>query len=84
VLPRPERDLRGQLQRHLLRSAAALLVVAGPRVIDEDSSHGARRHGEEVGAILPLNAIEVDETEIRLVDEGSRLQGMPVALASQA
>ena len=77
------RYLHRQLQRDFGRSSASLVVVPGASVIDEDPPHRARRHREEVGAILPLDAIEVDEPEVRLVDERCRLQCVTSALMSQ-
>ena len=44
------------------------------RVVDEDAPHHRRRHREEVGAVAPLEAIDIDQPQIRFVDERRGLQ----------
>ena len=42
------------------RAAAAFVGGARPGRVDEDAPHDARGHGEKVGAILPVDARDVD------------------------
>ena len=51
------------------RAAAALLRVARHRVVDQDVTHRARRHREEMRAVLPRDVIQANELEVRLVRE---------------
>jgi hypothetical protein len=52
-------------------------------VVDEDAPHHLGRHSEEVRAILPIGVSLIDESEVRLVDQGRRLQDVPGALVLQ-
>ena len=49
------------------------------RDIHEDAAHQARRHGEEVRAVLPAHAVQVHQPQVRLVDEGRGLQRVACA-----
>ena len=62
------------VQGHFLRAAATFLVVPRARVIHQDPPHQSRRHREKVRAVLPLDSVDIDQPEIRLVDERRRLQ----------
>ena len=64
-------------------AAAPLLGVAGPRVVDQDPAHGLGGDREEVAAVLPGDARLVDEAEIRLVDDGRRLERVARALSPE-
>ena len=83
VLLQRLRHVHRQFQGHLAHASATLVVVTRARMIDEDTPHRARRHGEEVGPILPLHAIELDQPEVRLVDERGRLQRVAVTFVAQ-
>ena len=77
-------DRRRRRRRHRARHAATSaprLSVVAPRVLHEDTAHGLRRDGKEVGAILPLHARVVDQAQVRFVDEGRGLEAVPGALA---
>ena len=74
-------DDRHVLERHVLDAAAALDVVT-PRVVHEDATHDLRRHGKEVGAILPLHARVVRQAHVGFVHQGGGLQAVPWALAT--
>ena len=66
-----------------LRSARiALLVALGARGIHQNAPHEARGHREEVHAILPLDLLDFDQPEIRLVDERRGLKRMPDAFVA--
>jgi hypothetical protein len=45
-----------------------------PRHIDEDMAHHLRRDAEKMRAVLPLHLLPFNQTQIRLIDEGGRLQ----------
>ena len=53
-------------------------------MIDEDTAHDAGRHGEKMGAVLPVDVRRVDEPQIRLVDECCCLEAVTGALAGHA
>ena len=42
------------------------------------------RDREEVGAVLPLDVLPVDQAQVRLVDERGRLEDVPGTLAGHA
>ena len=63
------------------RAAAALLIRPGAREIDQDASHQPRGHGEEMRAVLPVDAAAFDETQIDLVDERGRLEAVPALVS---
>jgi hypothetical protein len=52
-------------------------------VIDEDATHHLRRHAEEVGAILPDHALLSNQAQIRLMNQGRRLQRVARMLLTQ-
>ena len=62
------------VERNMLRATTALLRSALLRVIDEDPTHGARRDGEEMRAILPIDRSGRREAQIGLVNECRRAQ----------
>ena len=61
----------------------ALLGLVASGVGDEHLTHGPRGQRQEVGPVLPLHALTVDQLEIRLVDEGRRGERMARRLAAQ-
>ena len=63
------------LQRHLLYIAAALLAPSPPSVIDDHLTHRAGGDREEVIAVVPRRSGLIDELQVRLVDEASRIEG---------
>jgi len=65
-----------------MRPAAKGRLYGGRHVvIDENPPHHPRRHGEEVGAILPLHPLQVDEAQVALVDQRRGLQRVVLTLA---
>src|SRR5262249_8389767 len=65
--------------------AAALPPALPARVLDEDTTHGLGRSGKEVAAALPVALLGVaNKAEIRLVNEGRGLEGVPGRLVGQA
>ena len=58
--------------------------VPAARMVDENAAHRLGRHGKEVGAVLPVHALVVDEPHVGFVDERRRLQAVAGALTSQA
>jgi len=65
-------------------ATAALIGFEAPGVGNEHLPHRSRCQGEKVGSVLPLHALDVDQLEIRLVDEGRRREGMARPLPAQA
>jgi hypothetical protein len=49
--------------------------------IHEDSSHQLRGQAEELGAILPLDLTDIDQPEIRLINQSRGLQRMTGTLS---
>jgi hypothetical protein len=50
------------------------------RTLDEDPAHGEGCGGEKVSAAVPFRGVlAADEPEVRLVDEGGGLEGLPGA-----
>jgi len=45
-------------------------------VIDQDPAHDLRGDAKEMRAILPIALALIDEPDVRLVNEGRRLQGV--------
>jgi hypothetical protein len=56
------------------------LTFVAPRVVHEDATHDLRRHGKEVGAILPLHAGVVGQAHEGLVHQCGGLQAVGRAL----
>ena len=50
-------------------------------VIDQDPAHDLRRDTKEMRSILPIDLALVDEPDVRLMNEGRRLQGVVGPLA---
>ena len=62
-------------------AAATLGPGARPGLVDEDVAHDLRRHGEEVRAILPADALPVHQPQVGLIDERRRLKDVSGPLA---
>ncbi len=75
-----ERFIEGNLHG----SSAALLIISRAREIGEDAAHHARRNREEVGAILPVDRVDVDQAKVDLVDQGCSLQSVTGPLSGHA
>ena len=60
--------------------AAAFSRLPRAGVIDQDAPHQPGGHREEVGAVLPFHLADVDQAQVRLVDERGRLERVPGAL----
>ena len=43
------------------------LRIAPPRVVDEDAAHGLRRCRHEMGAVLPVHALVIDQPQVGFV-----------------
>jgi hypothetical protein len=57
--------------------------VAAARVIDQNPSHDLRSDAEEMCPVLPIDVTLVDDAQIYLVHERSRLQGVADSLPSK-
>ncbi len=64
--------------------AATLLIVLGTREVDKDAAHQPGGHRQKVRAVLPVDALHVDETQIGFVHQRRRLQAVTGALAGHA
>jgi hypothetical protein len=62
------------LERYLLGAVAALARGLTPGVIDQNAPHHPGRDAEEMRTMLPIDGALFDEAEVRLVDQGGRLQ----------
>ena len=60
---------------------APRFAIVATRVVDEDAAHGLRRCRHEMGAVLPVHALVVDQPQVGFVDQGRRLQAVAGALA---
>jgi hypothetical protein len=60
----------------MLDRVSALVHGLGAGATDENSAHDVGADGEEVGAILPLDILHVDEAQKGFVDEGGGLKGV--------
>ena len=69
------------VERDPLERAAALLILSRAGEVDEHPAHQAGGHREEVGAILPLDAADIDQPEVDLVDERGGLEHVVGTLA---
>src|SRR5215207_9620442 len=58
------------VERDFESVAAALLVAATARVVNQDAAHRLGCDGEEVYAILPLYLLVAGETQVGLVHQG--------------
>jgi hypothetical protein len=53
---------------------------SGAGGIDQHAAHDPGCHGKEVLSVVPLDALDVDESQIGLVDEGGWLERVSTAL----
>jgi hypothetical protein len=56
--------------------SAPLLIATSASDIDENPPHDAGRHRKEMRAILPLHVTDIDELQVRLVDQSGCLKGV--------
>jgi hypothetical protein len=64
--------------------AAAPLTAAPPRVFDQHAAHRFRGSREEMAAAVPvLSLLDIDQPDVRLVDQGRRLERLAGLLLSQ-
>jgi hypothetical protein len=54
-------------QRHLKRPAAAFLSGPRPRELDKDAPHEPGDHRKKVRAILPVDMLDIQQAQVRLV-----------------
>ena len=64
-----------------MKRAASLLIVSGSSEIHQHAAHQASGHREEVRAILPLDATDINQPDVDLVDEGRGLEDVVRTLA---
>jgi hypothetical protein len=53
-------------------------------LVNQDPAHHLGRQREEVRAILPISLTLVDQSQVRFVDQGRRLERVPWPLAPEA
>ena len=56
---------------------------SAPGVVDQDAADELRGRSEEVGPVVPGQRVLSHELQERFVDEGSRLEGVVVPLATE-
>ena len=66
------------------RAATPLLIVLRARHIHQNATHESRRHRQKVRAILPVDVLSVDQTQVSLVHQRRRLQAVTGPLTSHA
>ena len=64
----------GVVQRDRQAASAPLLAQLVASLVDENPPHQLGSHREEVPAVLPVDLALPEKAEIRLVDDGGRLQ----------
>src|SRR5438132_2148114 len=64
---------------HLL--PAAFREVALTRIVDKNLPHELRSNAEEVSAILPVDILLTDQTQVSLIDQRGRLQRVAHSLS---
>jgi hypothetical protein len=75
---------RPVIQVEALPPAAVPEPVLASSVLDQDAAHGLGRGGEEVASAIPrLLRVRSNKPQVRLVDEGGRLQRLPGLLRRQ-
>ena len=74
-------DVLGFIHGHTAHTLAPLVRAMTTSVVHEDAAHDLRRDTKEVRAILPIDLALVNEPDVRLMDQGRRLQGVVGALA---
>src|SRR5262249_28743468 len=62
-------------------SAPRSSLAAG--VLDQDAAHRLGRRREEMPPALPSGVLFPDQSQVSVVDQGSRLEGLPGGLAGQ-
>ena len=61
-----------------LKFTAMLDPFLAAMLLDKNPSHGFRGRGKKMAATVPsLRRFNIDETNVRLVNEGRRLKGLP-------
>ena len=65
-------------ERHLMRASTPLLIAASATRVYENPPHDTGRHRKEMRAILPLHVANIDEPQVRLVDERGWLERVAV------
>ena len=56
--------------------------LPGPCSFDQDASHDARSHAQEMGAVLPVD-VGVGQAQVGFVNQEGRLEGVPRRFATQ-
>jgi hypothetical protein len=69
---------------HAVQLAAAFAGGARSGGVGENSAHQAGAEGEEVRAVVPLQAARIRQLQIRFVHQGRGLKGVSGALAAHA
>lgn len=71
------------IEAYRYRIGSALESTMSAGIVDEDTTHGARRDGKEVCPVRHVGPALVDELEVSLVDEGGGAECVIRALAPQ-
>jgi len=68
------------IEIHALRIAASFDCQTPAGLLEQDVSHDLRRHREEMGAVLPVHVLHIDQREEGFVHQGGSLQRLPRTL----
>ena len=74
---------RHVVQAHHRGAAAALACVLPAGVIDEDLAHQLRRDRKKVRPVLQRQPVDIHESQVNLMHERCRLEGVPGLFAPQ-
>jgi len=71
------------VERDVLDTGAAFGSLPLTREVDQDPAHQPRRPAQKVRAVVPTHTLQIDQTEIALVDQAGDLQRMSDWFAPQ-
>ena len=70
VRRRVRRRERAFVEGDLHRATAALLIPLRASRVHEDPPHEPRGHRQKVRPVLPVHMLDIDQAQVRLVDQG--------------
>src|SRR6266498_1340832 len=77
-------DHWSDIQRNRLCSATALMRLPGAGLVSEDAPHLPRTKGKEMGAVLPVNQLQIGKAQVKLIDQRSSLESVAATFARHA
>ena len=76
-------QIRELVEIHPLGAAASFGRQSAACPVQQNMPHDLGGDCEEMGTVLPINILDVDQLQVGLVDQGGCLQGVPGALVPQ-